>query len=408
MSSGTNEICDAVMKTLIKSQNGRNGHSEKSTFIVELNGDNGTMVSFKILKPSESRGSIQNNTYASLPDSARTIKSVQDKVRKFECKEHFEKKNGIDDEKIETHLPVRSETDIQQNELKQTGKNQCNFDEKRRIFETNPMKNIALNNGRNGIQQKIITNGSPKRVKCPSFPSHEKICQRFQLENINGIEATQISDEDSEFRSETGKISNVETAKDNVQNETTRNVDGKKESDASHEMKSDSNNSRIYKPWLMFESTNDGSIEEEDNENDDEAKMDCRYLTPDYKPSSIHNQGKEQQKIEKRLQKSLKQLIVPHKNTYSSFETKVVDGLRQVVADKSNIDAKNDDRATFSCKCNCEKEDSFRDNSLVEQNQENASRHFNSENSILRQNENYPSTSHESEELLLKSKEQVF
>ena len=75
-----------MIKTLIRSQNGRNGHSEKSSFIVELNGENGTMVNFKVLKPSEIGGTVQDNTYASLPNATQPIKSVQDKVRKFE---HF-------------------------------------------------------------------------------------------------------------------------------------------------------------------------------------------------------------------------------------------------------------------------------------------------------------------------------
>ena len=395
------ETCCPAIKTLMKSQNGRNGITEKSSFVVELNGDNGTMVSFKLHTTNDIEDNEKHITTQSFRNANQKIKSALDEDTQFKSKQDLKGKNDIYVAKSESDTSPYSEKNIPQNNevSDQTRKNGFKLDENETRSKATSTTPILLNNGINGKLRKMVINKNHKRGKPPLFPLHEKIYQRYQLESLNNIEEYQTVGDDSQFTMEYTNLHQGEAAINNTQNEIACDVENEEEHKTSKELNNDSSKCRVYKPWLMLESTDEDLIENEVQEEDEEPEMDSRYLTPDYRHSPINVQIQQQKKIEKRVHKSLKQLIAPHNNTYSSFETKVVDGLRQVIADKSNIESNKDRKAVFDDKPNYENENTLKDISLEENNKEN----------IRSENKNGNCTQHinKFEELPFEGKEKV-
>ena len=331
-----------VINNLFKNENNSTLLSEKSTFKVDLNGNNGTMVSFKIHKPNEDNKSDCNG--ALIPYSAQTIQSIPDKSRLFEINIDFNSKNKLTNAKEETELTTSSAKDISQNSgiIEKHGRNGFILDENQKIFHKNAQKSIQSNNSASGVQKTIVSSNNSRRGKIPSFPLHERICRRFQLKTINDSEEYKTFGEDSEFTMEYANLCDEEPA---INNDLKFCLESNEKTDLDSPDKRNGNSSscKIYKPWLMLDTNNEDVIEEDDHQECNEKEMDCRYLTPDYKPT-LKRQGPEQKRREKQVQNSIKQLIIPHNNTYSSFETKVVDGLRYAVAAKSNTEKKKDNR----------------------------------------------------------------
>ena len=332
-----------VVHKLIKNHIEQKHLTEKSSFIVKLNGDNGTMVSFKILNPNDFGANLLANSSDLKTDSTETTPcylpiDYSEKSRLFEISKDLSSKD-----KIEADMTNggSNENPSNINKSQQTRKNGFTLEEKQRVLNKDSIKLNGFNSEIKDTRQESISNNNIKRTKPPSFPLHEKIYKRFQLETINDKDEGQ-KDNDGLELDPFGFLPKIDHNKE-LQVVTSDTCEEKKEKRRSDGSNGDPSVCRIYKPWLMLEPTNDDMVPQ-DLESEEETKEDNRYLTPDYKPTLLQDKRPEQKRKEKRIQKSIKQLVVPYNNTYSSFETKVVDGLRQVVAAKIMTDNKQDGR----------------------------------------------------------------
>ena len=337
----------SVIQTLIKNQKDREHLSEKSSFIIKLNGDNGTMVSFKILNPNHFGAKSLTASDDLKTDLTEATSDYYSRL--FEISKDIASKDKIDYRKFEVGVTNYGEnkTSSHIDGCQDSQESRFTLEEKHHILNKNFMNPIRFNSGTQNTRQETISNNNIKRTKPPSFPLHEKIYKRFQLETIHDTEWGQNDIDGSQLNiNESNKYLRDEIIDCNEEFQvfTTDKCEDKIEKRPCEKTNGDPSVCRIYKPWLMLEPTNEDMLAQ-GLQNEEERKEDCRYLTPDYKPLSLQDNGPEQKRKERRIKKSIKQLVVPHNNTYSSFETKVVDGLRQVVAAKSMTDNKQDGRA---------------------------------------------------------------